>query len=129
MKMDLKLSHVTIFVRDQEEALAWYTDKLGFVKKEDNTFGPGMRWLTVSPPNQEIEFVLYKPFGEGAEEQLKLVGKNGTWVLLTSDCRKTCEELQARGVEVISPPQEVPWGVSALFKDLYGNVYNLVERK
>ncbi|GAV22257.1 glyoxalase [Carboxydothermus pertinax] len=127
--MDLKLSHVTIFVRDQEEALAWYTDKLGFVKKEDNTFGPGMRWLTVSPPNQEIEFVLYKPFGEGAEEQLKLVGKNGTWVLLTSDCRKTCEELQARGVEVISPPQEVPWGVSALFKDLYGNVYNLVERK
>ncbi|NYE56484.1 VOC family protein [Carboxydothermus ferrireducens] len=128
--MDLKLSHVTLFVRDQEEALAWYTEKLGFVKREDNNFGHGVRWLTISPANQpEIEFVLFKPFGEKAEEQLKLVGKNGTWVFLTSDCRKTCEELAARGVEIVSPPQEVPWGVSALFKDLYGNIYNLVERK
>jgi uncharacterized glyoxalase superfamily protein PhnB len=132
-KMITKLIRVTILVRDQDEALRWYTEKLGFEKKADKIFGQGFRWLTIAPKNQrEVEIVLQKPDAElqgrdSAKKLLECVGQGTTWVLETVDCRNTYEELKNRGVKWVSLPEEQPWGVGALFEDLYGNPFYLLE--
>lgn len=111
---------ITVAVKDQEEALAWFTEKLGFVKRVDQP-GSGMRFLTVSPQKQpDLQVILASWFPEK-------IGKNPTAVLYTDDCRKTYEELAARGVEFSESPQPRPFGLQAVFKDLLGNSYALVE--
>lgn len=115
------LSHVTVHVPDLDEALAWYTETLGFVERADEAFDGG-RWLTVAPAaDSPVEMVLMEP-DDGAR-----VGQGTTWVLTTADCRATHETLRERGVTFHSPPEAVPWGVSAVFADPYGNPYNLLE--
>jgi uncharacterized glyoxalase superfamily protein PhnB len=132
-KMITKLIRVTILVRDQDEALRWDTEKLGFEKKADQIFGQASRWLTIAPKNQrEVQIVLQKPDAElqgrdFAKKLLERVGQGTTWVLETADCRNTFEELKNRGVKCISPLEERPWGVGALFEDLYGNPFCLLE--
>jgi catechol 2,3-dioxygenase-like lactoylglutathione lyase family enzyme len=120
-----KFSHVTVLVKDQDEALRWYTEKLGFTKKQDEAFGPGVRWLTVAVPGDELEVVLQKP----DDERLPLVGKGTPWVIDTDDCRADYDRLRTQGVEFPNPPSEMPWGTSAVFRDLYGNTFNLVQRR
>lgn len=116
-----KLAVVTIAVKDQEEALRWFTDRLGFEKRVDLST-PGIRWLTVAPKNQkEVEFVLASWLPDH-------VGRNAPCVVETRSCRKTWETLKARGVEFSQPPVEKPYGVEAVFEDIYGNTYALVER-
>lgn len=115
-----KVSTVTIAVNDQDEALTWFTQMLGFEKRVDQT-GEGFRWLTVAPPQQtEVEFLLAAWFPDH-------VGKNATWVLSTRDCQGGYEELKDRGVEFTQEPQAKPWGIEAVFVDLYGNKYALVQ--
>lgn len=115
-----KVSTVTIAVRDQDEALTWYTEMLGFEKRVDQT-GEGFRWLTVAPPQQaEVEFLLASWFPDR-------VGQNATWVLSTRDCKNAYEELKERGVKFSQEPQAKPWGIEAVFADLYGNKYALVQ--
>lgn len=115
-----KISTVTIAVRDQDEALTWFTQVLGFEKRMDQR-GNGLRWLTVAPPQQaEVEFLLASWFPG-------LVGKNPTWVLSTRDCQGGYEELKSKGIEFKQPPTPRPWGIEAVFIDLYGNKYALVQ--
>jgi len=115
-----KVSTVTIAVKDQEEALTWFTQMLGFEKRVDQT-GNGLRWLTVAPPQQsEVEFLLASWFPDR-------VGKNATWVISTRDCQGGYEELKSRGVEFTQAPRPQPWGIEAVFVDLYGNKYALVQ--
>ncbi len=120
-----RISHLTVYVRDQQEALLWYQQKLGFEVVMDNDLVvPGMRWLTVSPagnPSTQIALVLV-----GSEEDESRVGNNLMTVLSTTDCIEDMARLAREGAEIVSPPEEVPWGVSAIFRDLYGNPYNLV---
>lgn len=114
-----KISTVTIAVKDQDEALEWFTSKLGFEKRVDMQ-GPGMRWLTVAPTQQvEIEVLLASWYPDR-------VGKNPTWVLTTRDCQNAYEELSAKGVEFTQKPQPRPYGIEAVFVDLYGNKYALL---
>ena len=120
-----KFSHVTVLVKDQDEALRWYTEKLGFTKKMDQAFGPNMRWLTIAAPEDDLEVVLQKP----EDDRLPLVGKGTPWVIETDDCRGDYDRLRANGVEFPKPPNELPWGTSAVFHDLYGNTFNLVQRR
>jgi uncharacterized glyoxalase superfamily protein PhnB len=116
-----KVTTITLAVRDQEEALQWFTEKLDFEKRTDLT-GTAMRWLTIAPKKQtEIEFVLASWFPD-------CVGKNAPCVVVTADCRGTYETLQRRGVTFVQKPTEKPYGVEAVFQDLYGNSYALVER-
>ena len=128
-----KVTHVSLIVPDQREAKTYYTEILGFVVKSDDPFpdDPGNRWITVAPPGQmDVEIVLQPPaWGpEGdAASRTELIGKYPGFVLGTSDCRQDYEDLSAKGVYFISPPEDVPWGVSALFVDKYGYVHNLVE--
>jgi catechol 2,3-dioxygenase-like lactoylglutathione lyase family enzyme len=130
-----KVSQVSLLVRDQQEALAWYTEKLGFEVRANDPFpgSPDSRWITVAPPGQtDLEIVLQPPeWGmEGdAESRAQLIGKMPGFVLASTDCRKDYEELTAKGVQFTSPPEDLPWGVSALFVDLYGYAHNLVETR
>jgi len=130
-----KITHVPLLVKDQEEALAWYTEKLGFEIRANDPFpnNPEYRWITIAPPGQtEVEFLLQPPeWGtEGdPESRAGMVGKTPGFVLQSTDCHKDYETLTAKGVQFISPPEDLPWGVSALFADLYGYVHNLLEIK
>ena len=115
-----KVATITIAVTDQDEALTWYTTMLGFEKRVDQR-GQGLRWLTVAPPQQmEVEFLLASWFPDH-------VGQNATWVLSTRDCQGGYEELKGKGIEFVQSPQPRPWGIEAVFVDLYGNKYALVQ--
>lgn len=115
-----KISTVTIAVTNQDEALIWYTQMLGFEKRMDQR-GNGLRWLTVAPPQQaEVEFLLASWFPDR-------IGKNATWVLSTRDCEGGYEELKDKGVDFIQKPRMQPWGIEAVFTDPYGNQYALVQ--
>jgi catechol 2,3-dioxygenase-like lactoylglutathione lyase family enzyme len=130
-----RLSHVALLVRDQQEALDWYTQKLGFEVRSDEPFpnNPEARWVTVAPAGQTDLEVLLQPPEWGPEgepgDRAGLVGKAPGFVLASTDCRRDYEDLKARGVEFTGPPMEMPWGVSVVFFDLYGYVHNLVETR
>jgi catechol 2,3-dioxygenase-like lactoylglutathione lyase family enzyme len=129
-----KMSHAAIFVLDQQAALEFYRDKLGFEVRTDATMDGGYRWLTVGPKGQpDFEIILMRPspgfmFDEATSNQVRELvqgGKLGGGVFDTPDCQAAYEELKAKGVEFISPPEEQPWGIGAVFKDNSGNWFSL----
>ncbi len=131
-----RLSHVSIYVLDQESAKAFYTEKLGFEVRREDTMG-SFRWLTVGPKGQpEFEMILMgiQPgpmLDETACERIReLVAKGafGVGIFATADCRATFEDLKSRGVEFVFPPTERPYGIEALLKDDSGNWFSLVQR-
>jgi catechol 2,3-dioxygenase-like lactoylglutathione lyase family enzyme len=132
-----RLSHVTIFVLDQDAAEDFYLDKLGFELNTDATMENGFRWLTVSPKGQpDLEVILMSTTNsntdaETAEMLRALIRKGvlGSGVLETADCQKTYEDLKARGVEFLSPPTERFYGIEALLKDNSGNWFSMTQRK
>ena len=135
--MITKLSHATIYCLDQDEAIDFYVNKLGFELRMDATMGEGFRWVTVGPKDQSgLEIILMKiapgPFTDQATadtlKELVQKGAMGTGVFDTNDCQATYEELTAKGVEFISPPQNQGYGTEALFKDNSGNWFSLVQR-
>ncbi len=117
------ISHVVLFVKDQDEALSFYKDKVGFKLHSDMPFDT-MRWLTVQPANQtNFELILMKA---ATAEAQALVGKQGAGArcflyLSTNDCQGDFETLRNKGVEFIAEPAAKPWGTEAVFVDLYGN--------
>lgn len=124
---------ICLYVRDQDAALDFYVNKLGFEKRADMQ-ADDFRWVTVSPPGvQGIAITLYRPGPQDGEEQaqrwLSQVGQHPRWAFTTDDCRATFEELTARGVHFLSPPTDMPYAVEALLEDLYGNVIVLHERR
>ncbi|MBT3531580.1 MAG: hypothetical protein HOF74_07555 [Gammaproteobacteria bacterium] len=123
-----RISHLTVYVRDQETALSWYKQKLGFeVVMDNDEVVSGMRWLTVCPagnPATQIALVL-----ANSKEDESRVGNNLMTVLSTTNCIDDMATLAREGVEIVGPPEEVPWGVSGIIRDLYGNPYNLVGTK
>jgi len=115
--MITKLSHVSIFVTNQDEAYKFYTEKLGFQVHTDATMDNGFRWLTVTPKDQpDMEIILMEPkpgmmFDETTSKQLRELiekGALGAGAFDTDDCQATYEELKGRGVEFISPPTDRP---------------------
>ncbi len=127
-----KLARVTILVRDEDEALHFYVDILGFKKTADVRFGPGFRWLTVAPQDQtEVEIVLHNPVvWLGPEEGRRLLarlGQSTPWVFYTDDCQAEYERLKAKGVVFNALPKQQPHGLEAVFQDLYGNGFVLLQ--
>jgi predicted enzyme related to lactoylglutathione lyase len=132
------MSHATIYVTDQDQALEFYRDKLGFKVTTDVTMDGGFRWLTVAPADQSnFEIILMEPkpgfmFEEDAANQLRALitgGKLGAGVFNTPNCQKTYEELSAKGVEFLSPPAQRPYGIEAIFKDNSGNWFSLTQHE
>ena len=134
----IKLSNTQLWVADQDEALAFYTDKLGFEVRADVTL-PEMgnfRWLTVGPAAQpDIAIVLCAIPGApvmdpGTAEQVRTLmakGFAGTIFLTTDDCHAAYEELKARGVEFVEQPEERPYGIDSAFRDPSGNHIRLTQ--
>jgi catechol 2,3-dioxygenase-like lactoylglutathione lyase family enzyme len=131
-----RLNHTTVFVLDHDESLKFYRDKLGFEVRTDATMDNGFRWVTVSPKAQpDLEIALMKieegPMCDAARAAtLKTLVKEGAFcvgVFETSDCRATYEELKARGVEFMSPPEEKFYGIEAVGKDNSGNWFSMSE--
>jgi predicted enzyme related to lactoylglutathione lyase len=88
----------------------------------------------VGSPGQDVQIILQKPEPamrgeENARRMTERIGQNATWVLVTDDCRKTYELYSSHGVKFSEPPKETPWGTQAVFKDLYGNSYALVQSR
>ncbi len=133
--MITKLSHTTILVLDQNKAYDVYVNKLGFKVHTDMKMDGGMRWLTVSPPNQpDMEIVLAEPNPPMFEPELGknvrvLLEKNamGAGVLEADDCQKTYEALKGKGIEFLKPPTKEFYGIEALFRDGCGNWFSLTE--
>ncbi len=133
-----RLATVSIYVKDQNEALRFFTEKLGFEIRNDVTAGD-YRWLGVGlkdQPDFELGLNALQPGGFLTEEDVamltKLVegGKLGAGVWKTDDCHKTYENLKAKGVEFISPPTDRPYGtIEAVFKDNSGNLFVLSQDK
>ena len=133
-----KLAVVTIWVTDQNEALRFYTEKLGFEIRTDVTQG-GYRWLTVglkSQPDLEFQLAPLQPGGALTQEDVdvltKLVkaGKLGAGPWKTDDCQKTYETFKAKGVEFLQPPTDRSYGIiEAVFKDNSGNYMVLSQDK
>jgi catechol 2,3-dioxygenase-like lactoylglutathione lyase family enzyme len=134
----IKLSTAQLWVTDQDEALAFYTEKLGMEVRSDVTL-PEMgnfRWLTVGPVDQpDIAIVLMAIPGapvidDATGDQIRdLVAKGyaGTVFLTTDDCQASYEELRARGVEFTETPEERPYGIDSGFRDPSGNSLRLTQ--
>ena len=133
MKFYTHLAIISVIVQDQDEALGFYTEKLGLEKRADVTYGRGMRWLTVAPRGQKRpEIALAKPESFlHSEKQLQAivdrVGKGTAWVFDTDDCYTMYRTLRARGVTFLNPPTRQLYGTEARFTDPYGNVFSLLE--
>jgi len=130
-----RLSHTTIWVLDQDEALDFYTRKLGFEVRTDASVD-SFRWLTVGPSDQpDHELILLEPgppmMDEEAAEQLKrLVAKGavGPGAFETDDCRATYEQLSERGVSFLSEPTKRFYGIEATLRDNSGNWFSMTQR-
>ncbi len=134
----IKLSHAQLWVHDQDEALAFYTEKLGMEVRADVTL-PEMgdfRWLTVGPPGQEdVAITLMAIPGppvmdpETADDVRNLMSKGfaGTVFLTTDDVHSSYEELKGRGVEFTESPEERPYGIDSGFRDPSGNSFRLTQ--
>jgi uncharacterized glyoxalase superfamily protein PhnB len=128
----INLSTTQLWVNDQDEALAFYTDKIGFEVRADVTMKEmgNFRWLTVGPASQpDIAIVLMAIPGppvmdkDTADQVKTLMAKGfaGTVFLTTDDCQASYEELKARGVEFSEEPEERPYGIDSAFRDPSGN--------
>jgi len=127
--MKKKLGHVTILVKNYDEALDFYTKKAGFVLLTDNAFGGGMRWVTVSPSNDsETAIVLVE--ADTVEKAARVGNQAANHVFLvvqTDDCYRDYETMKSNGVKFLGEPKEVPWGIEVVFEDLYGNRLDLLQ--
>ena len=134
----IKLSTTQLWVHDQDEALAFWTNKVGFEVRMDVTLAEmgDFRWLTVGPPAQdEVAIVLMAIPGApvfddqtaGQIRELVSKGAAGAVFLTTDDCRASYEELKGRGVEFTEEPEERPYGIDCGFRDPSGNALRLTE--
>jgi catechol 2,3-dioxygenase-like lactoylglutathione lyase family enzyme len=134
-----QLTNVQVWVHDQEEALAFYTEKLGLELREDVTVPElgNFRWLSVGVPGQpDVAITLMAVpgapvFDDDTREQIRALlakGASGGLFFTTDDCRATFEELRGRGVEFQQEPTEQPYGVDAGFRDPSGNSMRMVQR-
>jgi catechol 2,3-dioxygenase-like lactoylglutathione lyase family enzyme len=131
--MITRIGSVPVFVSDQDRAVAFYRDKLGFEVVFDQRYGPDFRWVAVARQKGETEIVLFHPVPSIAGNQLEeLKGRIGIWtgiVFLTDDIQTTYNELRERGVEFSTEPKRQVWGGSeAIFSDPDGNHFHLVQR-
>jgi uncharacterized glyoxalase superfamily protein PhnB len=134
----IKIANAQLWVHDQDEALAFYTEKLGFQVQSDVTLDEmdGFRWLTVGPPNQEdVSITLMAIPGQPVMDEqtadqvrdLMAKGFAGTVFLTTDNCQASYEELKARGVEFTEAPEKRPYGIDSGFRDPSGNSFRLTQ--
>jgi catechol 2,3-dioxygenase-like lactoylglutathione lyase family enzyme len=129
--MKQRIALVAIVVADYDEAIAWYTEKLGFTLVEDTPMTPGKRWVVVKPPGDAGTALLLAKAAN--EPQKRAIGRQtGGRVFLflhTDDFQRDYAAYKQRGVAFVEGPREEPYGTVAVFSDLYGNRWDLIGPK
>ncbi len=114
------IKFVSVPVRDQDRALAFWTEQVGFAVATDQPFDGGQRWIELRIPGADTRLVLFTP--DGHEDR---VGTFVNLAFVADDVERTYEALRRKGVEFAAPPRREEWGTSAIFKDSEGNSFVL----
>lgn len=123
------IAHFALVVRDYDEAIAWYTGKLGFELLEDTDLGGAKRWVRVRPPGaSETSLLLARAVGPQQESRIgNQTGGRVFLFLYTDDFARDHAALTAKGVRFVRPPKRETYGIVAVFEDLYGNQWDLLQ--
>ena len=122
--MITSLANVTLLVQDYDEAIRWYTDNLGMELRMDGSMGGDYRFVTVGVGGQnDVSIILHKATGDYAEARSNVHGL----VFHCDDCRQQVVDLKFKAVTITLEPEEQPWGIQAVFEDLYGNSHVLLQ--
>ena len=129
--MSQSLAHIALIVRDYDEAIAWFTATLGFTLVEDTIVDEAKRWVLVAPPGAPAGAASILLARAATPEQETFIGNQaGGRVFLflrTDDFRRDYEAMIGKGIRFVREPAEQPYGKVAVFEDLYGNLWDLVE--
>lgn len=129
--MKQRLGYVALVVRDYDEAIAFYTQSLRFQLIEDTDLGNGKRWVLVRPPGAAgTDLLLAK--AASSEQESRIGNQTGGRVFLflhTDDFWRDYREMTTQGVRFVRPPSEETYGTAAVFEDLYGNKWDLLQLK
>ena len=126
-----KIGAISLVVRDYDEAIAWYVRCLNFIVLADTDLGGGKRWVLVAPKNSDgCQLLLAKAVGD--EQESRIGNQTGGRVFLflqTDDFWRDYRNYQARGVDFTEEPREETYGTVVVFRDLYGNKWDLIQRR
>jgi len=124
------IAHLALVVRDYDEAIAWFTGMLGFALLEDTDLGGGKRWVRVAPKGGGVALLLAR--AASPEQAARIGDQTGGRVFLfleTDDFARDHAIFTARGVKFVRPPKVESYGTVAVFEDLYGNLWDLLETR
>lgn len=124
-----RIAHITLLVKDYDEAIDFYTTKLDFQLLEDTRLSEEKRWVTIAPRGAK-ECCLLLAKAAGKQQAGSIGNQTGGRVFLflfTDDFRRDYEKMKERGIKFVRPPQENEYGTVAVFEDLYGNKWDLLE--
>jgi catechol 2,3-dioxygenase-like lactoylglutathione lyase family enzyme len=127
--MNQQIVHITLLVKEYDEAIKFYTEKLNFNLVENSVLSGTKRWILVSPPGSDGCCLLLSK--ASTEEQVKFIGnQTGGRVFLflyTDNFKKDYQNLIDQGIKIVREPKSEPYGTVAVFSDLYGNLWDLIE--
>lgn len=126
--MSQHIAAITLVVRDYDEAIAFYVDRLGFDLTEDRHMGDGKRWVTVAPPGGQVRLLLARAVGVGQDARIgNQTGGRVGFFLHTDNFQRDHELYRQNGVRFLEAPRVEPYGTVAVFEDLYGNKWDLIQ--
>jgi catechol 2,3-dioxygenase-like lactoylglutathione lyase family enzyme len=126
--MKQQLGQISLLVKDYDEAINYYTQVLGFELLEDTQLSETKRWVRVSPPGSSCHLLLAKAANEAQEKQIGMqAGGRVMFFLYTDDFYRDYENYISKGVEFIREPAKEEFGIVSVFKDLYGNLWDLIQ--
>jgi catechol 2,3-dioxygenase-like lactoylglutathione lyase family enzyme len=128
--MAQRIGQITLLVKDYDEAIAFYTEKLGFHLLEDTILSPAKRWVLIAPTIDSFRLLLGKAVGD--DQRSRIGNQTGGRVFLflyTDDFWRDYHQYQSAGVKFVREPQEESYGIVAVFQDLYGNLWDLIEER
>ena len=127
--MNQRIVHFALVVNDYDEAIQFYTEKLNFILLEDTVLSTTKRWVRVAPPGAgSCALLLAK--ADGDEQRSRVGNQTGGRVFLflhTDDFWRDYQTMTANGIRFVRPPADEPYGTVAVFRDLYGNQWDLIE--
>jgi catechol 2,3-dioxygenase-like lactoylglutathione lyase family enzyme len=129
MPMKQRIAHVAVVVEEYDAAIAFYTEKLGFTLLEDTPLGDGKRWVRVAPPGAvECSLLLARAADDRQRASIGNQGGGRVFLFLfTDDFRRDYHRMVEKGVRFVREPREEPYGTVAVFEDLYGNLWDLLQ--
>ena len=130
--MSQKLGYIALVVRDYDEAIKWFTTKLQFTLVEDTKLSEAKRWVLVAPPGGQNQCLLLLAKAASSEQESRIGNQTGGRVFLflhTDDFHRDYEAFLQRGIKFVRPPSVESYGTVAVFEDLYGNQWDLLQLK